>query len=117
LLTEAYGFTVLRIGGKVLFQGHVRGKHCIFPWAAASADGSRFTISIGRLTGVNIEVLDLGRYFAPWRVVVFDTRNHKPVGRSKLAWRAGLALSRDGSMIVYAEDGMLRLFGLPGGDR
>jgi len=114
LVAGCKSFTVLRADGEVLFEKVVPKDYCVYPEAVASADGTRVAIKVGRLKGVNIPALDLGRSYVPQQLAVYDTKTQEEVGRMRLGYRTGLALSPDGSMLVHADEGILQLFRLLG---
>jgi hypothetical protein len=107
---------VIRVDGQVLFKTHPPTGHSAGDgWG--SPDGRFVAVASYRWKGVTIETLDMYRYRAPWRILVYDTGSGKAVSALPFTRRTACAFSPDSSALALLSGGIIELYSLPRANR
>lgn len=103
---------LLRVDGQVLFTTQTPNGHPPSDsWA--SPNGRFVAVAADKMTGVTMETLDMYRHPAPWRILVYDTKNGSLVATLKFTWQFTCEFSPHSSGLVLLSGGIIEMFSLP----
>jgi hypothetical protein len=103
---------LLRVDGQVLFTTQLPNGHPLSDsWG--SPNGRFVAVAADKMTGVTMETLDMYRHPAPWRILVYDSKNGSLVSTLKFTWQFTCAFSPDSSGLALLSGGIIEMFSLP----
>lgn len=114
---------VVTVEGALLFRTSLPSKYS-FGTKAISAGGGRFAIIETKMRGVTNEVLDMYAFPSDDHVVVYSLHEQRAIYARKVEgnspWPPWIghtnrqALSPDGTLLAILDDGILKVYQLPG---